>query len=217
MFKQFLPYFTQSRKGHAALTAVACLVALTAAPTAGATSRVDAQFFTITAMKSGSGTPARVLTATDSGSVELRRRTARSAAQEWIAAQDPSGPALTGLSACLERITCPFTNPEPSTPRKFVNRATAECLSIAPAPPVVRVAPCHAQTGGDDLQRFAWNFPDAEITTDGVPQRYTALAAESDGHLRCLTASSPAGQAVKAAGCTNRLRWEQQYRFTAAA
>ncbi|MDO9356659.1 MAG: hypothetical protein Q7T55_23370, partial [Solirubrobacteraceae bacterium] len=71
----------------------------------------------------------------------------------------------------------------------------------------------------DERQRIHWNFEDQELAETGVPRRYTALAAESMGRLRCLTspATTAAPQSAKGATCTNHLRWEQQFRFTPAA
>ncbi len=215
MFKHLAPYFTQSRKGHAAITAAACLIALVAAPASGAAVPSHPGAFTITAMKASSGAPARVLATDAEGRVELQRPSG-APGQRWVVTTPYGAQGATTLVSyvsCLERLTCPFTNPEPSAARSLVNQATGQCLSFsANAAGVPRVANCDA---GEAHQQLTWNFGDAEIIEDGVPQRYTALAAQIDGRLRCLASPKvDAAQSVRGGTCTSRRRWEQQYRFT---
>lgn len=215
MFKQLTPYFTQSRKGHAALTAAACLVALVAAPSAGATAATPDAGFAITAMKATSASAPRVLGTSASGRVELQRPSAGDAGQVWIPSAAPGASTpLAALSACAQRMSCPFTTFQETAPQHLVNVESGQCLTLATAPVGVATTPCDA-SGTNDRQRFAWNFTDGEVAATGVPQRFTPLATAARGGLRCLTSAKPTGArtAVRSAACSNHLRWEQQYRF----
>jgi hypothetical protein len=216
MFTSLTSLFTTSRKGHLALTVAAAAIALTATPAAhaaDATGTVD-QAFTITAMKASGGAQARVLGVNPAGTVTLQRPTG-AASQAWAPAA-VGAPAARSYEECLQLMSCPFTPLVAPSPRLLVNVATGRCLTVLPG----RVAAITCNDGAaDERQRIHWNFEDQEIAETGVPRRYTALAVESMGRLRCLTSPVVASstQGTKGATCTNRLRWEQQYRFTPVA
>ena len=234
MFSQIHTHFTTGRRVHLAIAAAAALVAMAAAPAAQAgtgpavrtavaagTSGVDT--FRITVMKPASGASALVLGAAQDGAVALERPIEGDASQEWSIIDAGAPGPLASFTACIEQVRCAFTQPNATSMHQVVNRGSGQCLTLVARSgggSRATMTDCTTAVSPGSTQRLHWNFSDDELSGDGVPRRYTALGGDVGGHLRCVTvpvAGHPTpGLELTGAACDNRLRWQQQLRFTPA-
>ena len=104
---------------------------------------------------------------------------------------------------------CVFSTTTVGSPRKYVNRMHAMCLTFNPSGAVttsVIIARC-APSGTDaKRQLFIWQFTDATVAKSGLPREYTTITGtRTDREVRCLDsagASDAPGTNAAALNCT---------------
>lgn len=179
---------------------------------------------------------AQFLTATSTGQVTLDRYQSGEMRQQWapVYPEWPTSPTITASSPitdffeamgeCIRNWGCPFSVNLGGSPRKFVNRMYAMCLTIQPlgsATSRVIVSKCSGTGSASKRQVFTWEFPDKTVAKSGIPRDYTKLfGTRADQQGRCLDSaggSSQPGTNAAALDCfsspTGTQSWSQEFRL----
>ena len=145
---------------------------------------------------------------------------------EWPASpstssNNPLGSFIKGFK-CMLTANCVFSTTTVGSPRKYVNRMYAMCLTFNPSgadTTSVIVARC-APSGTDaKRQLFIWQFTDATVAKSGLPREYTTITGtRTDREVRCLDsagANDAPGTNAAALNCTTdpAQRSRQQFKF----
>ncbi len=128
------------------------------------------------------------------------------------------------MADCIVNRGCPFTGHAGGSPRKYVNRMYAMCLTFQPFGSIgTRVVVSRCAGNGDTLKRqvFTWDFADSTVSSQGIPRQYTKIfGMRTDQQGRCLDSaggSNQPGTNAAALDCfsnpTGTQSWSQQFRF----
>lgn len=221
-------------RGRALIAACVAAAALGAAAGTASAANTTTKWHSIDQQPASAASPAQFLTATANGQVTLDRYRSGEWRQQWtpVYPEWPESPSITSNSpiadffetfaACITEWGCPFSGSASRSPRKYVNRMYAACLTFRPTGTVttrVIVSRCGRTSTPKELksQVFTLNFSDYELR-NGIPRNPTQIFGTRGNDGRCLD-SAGGGNApgVNAAaldcGTPPNQAWRQQFRF----
>ena len=222
-------------RGRALLAACVAAAAFGAATGTASAASTTTTWYSIDQQPATASSPAQFLTATSTGQVTLDRYKSGEWRQQWtpVYPEWPTSPAITASSPindffeafadCIVNVGCGFTGHAGGSPRKYVNRMYAMCLTIKPIGTVttrVQVSKCGPSGNAIKGQLYTWYFADKEVAKSGIPRRYTAIFGTRGDEGRCLDSAGGgnfAGVNAAALPCAGGApadqQWRQQFRF----
>ncbi|MBJ7472009.1 MAG: hypothetical protein JHD16_11940 [Solirubrobacteraceae bacterium] len=228
----------RGRRGRALLAACVAAAALGAVAGTATAADTTTKWYSIDQQPASAASPAQFLTATGNGQVTLDRYKSGEWRQQWAPTYPewPSSPTITSNSPfadffeafaeCIVEWGCPFSGnaSNSGSPRKYVNRMYARCLTFKPTGSVTtRVIVSRCAPDGTDLkgQVFTLEFPD-ETMRPSIPRAYTEIFGTRGNDGRCLdSAGGAAAPGTNAAaldcGMPPAQQWRQEFRFLQSA
>lgn len=242
MFEQLTITSGLSRRARVVLAATAFAATLGMASGAQA-AQTHTKYFSIDVAPQTTSSPALFVTATSTGQIQLKRYASGEWRQQWtpVYPEWPTSPTVTGSSPVFEAIGdffetfadcvvergCPFSAPGPlrGSPRKFVNRMYAMCMTFTPTGSVttkVSITKCKADGTAMQGQVFVWKFTDKQTAKRQIPREYTPIFGHRGDQGRCLDiagGSAVDGTNAAALPCdyAPANAWRQSFRFLETA
>lgn len=225
----------RSRRLTRGLLVIGMVAAAGSLTSTASAANTTTKWYSIDQQPATASSPAQFLTATSTGQVTLDRYQSGEWRQQWtpVYPEWPTSPSITSsspisdffetIAECITNLGCPFTAHAGGSPRKYVNRMYAMCLTFKPTGSVTtKVAVSKCGRDGNDLKRqlLTWDFADKVVAKSGIPRSYTPLfGTRADDQGRCLDAaggSNLPGTNAAALPClayNAPQHWRQSFRF----